>query len=147
MKKLILIVVSAAILLLSLEGTSLANDPFIRISTEPDEVVLSTIPGSSGTGRYSSLTVNVESNCTHGAIVVSITPLKMKGKLFTVPRERISVIAPTTSDFVPLSKSVTISKTQTGSHEIPLTFRVDASFDDYAGKYEGTIAFTVMPPA
>jgi hypothetical protein len=46
-----------------------------------------------------------------------------------------------------MGKPVVISKPATGSHDIELDFKLQATHFDYAGRYSGTIIFTIMPPA
>lgn len=92
-----------------------------------------------------SLTVKVESNCLHGPIVASITALNhpISG---SIPPERISIKAPTTNGYVTMAKPVVISRPETGSHDIELDFRLEIFPSDQAGRYTGTITFTIMPP-
>jgi hypothetical protein len=93
-----------------------------------------------------SLKLKVESNCLHGPIQASITELKhRRGK--TIPPDRISVRAPVTNGFVSMAKPVLISGPQKGSHVIDLDFRLEVSAFETAGRYEGTITFTIMPLA
>ncbi len=92
-----------------------------------------------------SLTVKVESNCLHGPIVASITPLEHHRGIFILP-ERISIKAPTTNGYVTMTKPVAISNPEIGSHDIELDFRLDIFPSGPAGKYTGTITFTIMPP-
>jgi len=92
-----------------------------------------------------SLTVKVESNCLHGPIVASITMLK-RPRGGSIPPERISIKAPTTNGYVTMAKPVAISMPETGPHDIELDFRLDILPSDHAGRYTGTITFTVMPP-
>lgn len=92
-----------------------------------------------------SLTVKVESNGLHGPIVASITALKHHISGF-IPPEHIFIKAPTTNGYVTMAKPVIISGPETGSHDIELDFRVDLFSSDFAGRYTGTITFTVMPP-
>ena len=92
-----------------------------------------------------ALTVKVESNCLHGPIVASITALNhpISG---SIPPERISIKAPTTNGYVTMAKPVVISRPETGPHDIELDFRLEIFPSDQAGRYTGTITFTVMPP-
>jgi len=92
-----------------------------------------------------SLIVKVESNCLHGPIVASITELKHR-RGDSIPPERISIKAPTTSGYVTMAKPVAISRPETGPHDIELDFRLDILPSDHAGRYTGTITFTIMPP-
>jgi len=92
-----------------------------------------------------ALTVKVESNCLHGPIVASITALKHP-RVGSIPPERISIKAPTTNGYVTMAKPVAISKPEIGSHDIELDFRLEVSPSYHAGRYTGTITFTIMPP-
>ena len=92
-----------------------------------------------------SLTVKVESNCLHGPIIASITALK-RPRGASIPPERISVKSPITNGYVTMAKPVVISNPEIGSHDIELDFRLEASPSDRAGRYTGTITFTIMPP-
>jgi len=96
-------------------------------------------------GSTASLTVKVESNCLHGPIVASITELKHR-KGGSIPPERIFVKSPTTDGYVTMARPVVISRPETGSHDIELDFRLDILPSDHAGRYTGTITFTIMPP-
>jgi hypothetical protein len=46
-----------------------------------------------------------------------------------------------------MAKPVPISETTKGSHDINVNFKVDVDIKDIAGRYSGTLAFTVMPPS
>ena len=92
-----------------------------------------------------TLTVKVESNYLHGPIVASITALRHPRGSF-IPPERISIKSPTTNGYVTMAKPVTISKPEIGSHNIELDFRLELFASDHAGRYKGTITFTIMPP-
>jgi hypothetical protein len=46
-----------------------------------------------------------------------------------------------------MAQPVAISETTMGSHKIELNFKVKTYMRDHAGRYGGTIAFTVMPPS
>lgn len=93
-----------------------------------------------------SLTVHVESNCLHGSIVASVTPLK-HSQGFTIPPERILINAPIMDEeYTRMAKPVVISEPETGTHDIKLNFKLQATHFDYAGRYKGSLIFTVMPP-
>ena len=95
-----------------------------------------------------ALTVHVESNCQHGPIVASVTALKHSGGGSIITPDRIFIKAPAiTDEYSSMARPVTISKTQTGSHDIELLFKLQAKLFDRAGRYTGFITFTVMPPA
>jgi len=94
-----------------------------------------------------ALTVHVESNCLHGPIIASVTALKSSGGS-TITPDRIFIKAPAiTDEYSSMARPVPISKTQTGSHDIELLFKLQAKLFDRAGRYTGFITFTVMPPA
>lgn len=94
-----------------------------------------------------ALTVHVESNCLHGPIVASMTVLK-NSEGSTITTDRIFIKAPAITDgYTSMARPVPISKTQTGSHNIELIFKLQAKLFDRAGRYTGFITFTVMPPA
>jgi hypothetical protein len=46
-----------------------------------------------------------------------------------------------------MAQPVAISETTMGSHKIELNFRIKTYIKDHAGRYSGTLAFTVMPPS
>ena len=120
-------------------------EPFLNISTTPDELNLGTALFPGFHDSDAELTVHVESNCLHGSILVSTTGLKRTAGGF-VPPKRISIESPVTSGFVTLARPVVISNLEPGSHSIELNFRVETGFQDHQGKYKGHFTFTVMPP-
>lgn len=120
-------------------------EPFLNISTTPDELNLGTVLFPGIHDSDAELTVHVESNCLHGSILVSTTGLKRAAGGF-VPPKHISIEAPVTGGFVTLARPVAISKLEPGSHNIELNFRVETGFQDHQGKYKGHFTFTVMPP-
>ncbi len=94
-----------------------------------------------------SLTVHVESNCLHGPIVASVTALK-HSQGYIIPPERILINAPIMNEeYTRMVKPVVISEPEAGTHDIELNFKLQATHFDYAGRYSGTLIFTVMPPA
>ena len=94
-----------------------------------------------------ALTVHVESNCLHGPIVASVTALRNSEGSIITP-DRIFIKAPAiTDEYSSMARPVTISKTQTGSHDIELIFKLQAKLFDRAGRYTGFVTFTIMPPA
>ena len=122
------------------------EQPFIRVSTTPDEVNLGTANFFEGVHEVSdALTVKVESNCLHGSIFLSTTPLERRGGGFIKP-EDIFVRVHSKGDFVSLKKPVVIMRTSAGSQEAVLDFKVNASPGDLSGYYEGMITLTIMPP-
>ena len=175
MKKLVLITCTTMMVMFGLAGTAQADSkplvgpftlqpdtggPFVSISTLSNvlkfgsptfaEPILA--PGlamfpSIYRSAAASLIVHVESNCLHGPIVASVTELKHSGG-HTIPPERILIKAPVTNDeYIRMGKPVVISEPETGSHDIELNFKLQATHFDYAGRYSGTIIFTIMPPA
>jgi hypothetical protein len=122
------------------------NGPFVNISTTPDEVDLGTVPITNNFIVPGALTVNVESNCVHGPIMISSTKLKRRGGCSISP-EHIFVKSPATNGFVAMARPVEISKSTLGSHKIVLDFKVEADFLSPAGEYSGTLMITMMPPS
>jgi hypothetical protein len=121
-----------------------AEQPFVRISATPDKLDLGTVLFNNEE-LPETLKVEVQSNCLHGPIVASVTPFKSSNGGTILP-DRISIKTPTTGDFVPMIKPVVISEPAIGNHDVEVRFKVQANFSDLAGKYTGTIVFTVMPP-
>jgi hypothetical protein len=149
MKKIVVALVTVVALFWSggVVQAKYSDKPFISLSVMPDILDLGTLPFL--TNIYDSpakLTVKVESNCYHGPIVVSMTELKHKSIGSTITPDRILIKGPVTGGFVPMAKPVVVSKPTTGSHDILLKFKVENKFQDIAGKYTGTIIFTIMPP-
>ncbi len=173
MKKLVVITWTTMMVMLGLAGIARADSgplagtfiiqpdtgPFVSISTTPNvldfdrptfaDPILA--PGqamfpSIYRSAAASLTVHVESNCLHGPIVASVTALK-HSQGFTIPPERILINAPIMNDeYTRMAKPVVISEPETGTHDIELNFKLQATHFDYAGRYTGTLIFTVMPP-
>ena len=131
----------------ALAGIAQAEEkPFLRITTTPRELDLgeySLVGGQESSGK---LTVSVESNFLHGPIVVSLSKLRHDDGKNTIPVENVQIKTPTSGDFISLLKPVSISKTTLGSHNIVLYFKVKTGFFSRAGKYEGSLVFTIMPP-
>lgn len=118
----------------------------VSVSTTPDTLELGT---STHPGMHESagaLTVAVEANCPHGPILISTTKLRRKGGGL-IPPDRISVRTPATGGFVKMARPVAISKPEKGSHKIVLDFKVQTGFNDPAGRYTGSITFTITPPS
>ncbi len=145
MKKLI-VIWSILIALFGSAGIIKADEPFVRISTTTGSLDLGTLTFWGDGVSSAVLTVKVESNCVHGPIVASITSLEQTGGGYIAP-DRISIKTPTTGGFVPMAKPVSISETAEGSHDITANFKIDTNIRDHAGRYNGSIAFTVMPPS
>jgi hypothetical protein len=127
-------------------GIVKADQPFVKISTTTKSLDLGAIPFWSDGVSPTVLTVRVESNCVHGPIVASITTLQGVGGGYITP-DRISIRTPATGGFVPMAKPVSISETTEGSHDITADFKIDTNIKDRAGRYSGSLAFTVMPPS
>ena len=149
MKRLVITWTLSAVLfgLAGIAGAEQFDKPFVNISTTPDVLDLGTaslftdsfdVPGA--------LTVNVDSNCFHGPIMISTTKLKRR-QGGSISPDRIFVKTPATGGFVTMARPVAISKSTEGPHKIVLDLRVETKFLDPAGEYTGTITLTVMPPA
>ena len=117
--------------------------PFVSLSITPDELDLGTVPFAGLWDSPASLKVLVQSNCSHGPILVSTTPLT-SWQHRSVSADRIFVKSKATNGFVAMQKPVAVSEPQNGSHEIELSFRVQGEMD-LAGQYSGTLTFTIMP--
>ncbi len=147
-----------AIILFAVPMIAQADEPFVNISPSTESVQFGEIeftkpsligPGAAlypSTFGYSSasLTLRVNSNCLHGPIMASVTTMRHRmGK--TITPDRISVKSPITDGYVSMEKPVMISKPEMGSHEIDLSFKLKVNPFESAGRYKGTIMFTVMP--
>ncbi len=143
MKKLIIYWIIGIVLLGSF-GIVRAEQPFVRVSATPDKFDLGTVLFLDEE-LPEVFKVKIESNCLHGPVVASVTPFKNRYGGTILP-DRISIQTPTTKDFVPMIKPVVISEPAIGSHDILVKFKVQVDFNSHAGKYSGTIVFTVMPP-
>ena len=145
MKKLLFIILVVLISFSAFETVN-AEEPFVYISFEQKAVKLSSsviydniIP--------EALTLKVNSNCFHGSVVASMSSIRNKyGK--AIDQDRVCIKTSATDGFVSLEKPVIISKPAFGSYNIIIDFLVKAN-DEFlrAGKYSGTIAFTVLPAA
>ncbi len=131
--------------LLGTAGVVKAEEPFVRISAG-ESFKLGTFSFWEDGTSSSVLTVKVESNCLHGPVVASITPLKRAGSISVTP-DRIMVKTETTGVYVSMATPVAISETTEGSHDIKMNFKIKTLITDRAGRYSGTLAFTVMPPS
>lgn len=144
MKKLLFIMVVGLVALNS-TGIAHAKAPFVYITTEQKKVNL----GSMliwDTVIPDALTLKVNSNCFHGSVVASMSSLRNSiGQ--EIKQDRVYIKTNVTGGFVSLDKPVVVSEPTFGSHDIKIDFMVKANgLLDRAGKYSGTIAFTVMPP-
>ncbi len=147
-----------AVILFTMPVIAQADTPFVNISPSSDSLQFGNpvfsessliAPGAAlypttfGTAS-ASLTLKVESNCLHGPIMASISKLRHHiGK--TITPDRISIKAPITNGYVSMVQPVMISKPEMGSHDIDLSFRLDVNPFEAAGRYKGTLTFTVMP--
>lgn len=147
-----------AIILFAVPVIAQADAPFVNLSPSSDSLKFgdpvfsepsliapgaAIYPSTFGTSS-ADLTLKVESNCLHGPIMASITTLYHRwGKSITP--DRISIKSPITDGYVSMAKPVLISKPQMGSHNIDMSFRLDINPFEAAGRYEGTLTFTIMP--
>jgi hypothetical protein len=145
MKK-ILITFTIAIALLGMAEIVQAQTPFVRISTVGNSFNLGTFSFWDDGTSPSVLTVKVESNCLHGPVVASISTLKRIGGSIITP-DRILVKTSATNGYVSMAQPVAVSQTTEGPHEIKMNFKVKTNIKDFAGRYSGTLAFTIMPPS
>lgn len=143
MKKLLIYWI-IGIALLGSFGIARAEQPFVRVSATPEKFDLGTVLFVDEE-LPEVLKVKVESNCLHGPVVASVTPFKNRYGGTILP-ECVSIQTPTTGDFIPMIKPVVISEPAIGNHDILVKFKVQVDFNNPAGKYSGTIVFTVMPP-
>lgn len=121
--------------------------PFVNVYTTPDAIDLGTVPLLTEAFEVpEALTVNVESNCLHGPILISATKLKRR-KGGSISPDNIFVRTPATDGYVAIASPVRISEPTMGSHKIVLDLRVQAHFLHPAGEYSGTLTLTIMPPA
>ena len=133
------------VVLLGTAGIVQAQEPFVRISAT-ENFKLGTFSFWEDGTSSSVLTVKVESNCLHGPVVASITPLKRAGSVSITP-DRIMVKTEATGGYVSMATPVAISETTEGSHDIKMNFKIKTNITDHAGRYSGMLAFTVMPPS
>ncbi len=150
MKKVIITAWVVAVALVGLTAVTEAvqplSKPYVHVSTSPKVLDLGT---SSMPGVYDvpkALTVEVESNCLHGPIVISVTRLRHYYYGGFIKPEHILVRTSATHGFVAMDKPVVISRTTSGPHKIVLDLQVRTGFQNLAGKYKGTFTITVMPP-
>jgi hypothetical protein len=144
MKKLIILAILVAAF--ATVGVVQADEPYVRISTDQKSLNLGTISFWDDGLSSETLTVIVESNCLHGPIVAAISELKRSGCPSITP-DRVEVKTPATNGFVSMAQPVAISETTMGSHKIEMSFKIKTYLKDRAGRYSGTLAFTVMPPS
>jgi len=129
----------------SVHAVKPGEQPFIHVSPSPRSLDLGTAKGPGPHIVSEALKLKVQSNCFHGPIMVSSTELKgeIRG---SIPAERIYVRSAATRGFVPLTRRVAVSQSQSGNHDIVLDMQVDTGFSEIAGEYRGTITVTIMPP-
>jgi len=121
--------------------------PFVNVYTTPDSIDLGTVPMFVEAFEVlEALTVNVDSNCLHGPILISATKL-YRPEGGSISPDNIFVRTPATNGYVAMARPVMISKPKTGSHKVVLDLRVKANFLHPAGEYSGTLTLTIMPPA
>jgi len=133
--------------LAGIAGAEQTDPPFVNVYTTPDKIDLGTLSFFTSTHDVpAALTVNVESNCLHGPIMISATKLKRR-QGDSISPDNIFVRTPATGGYVAMARPVTISKPTIGSHTIVLDLRVQAQFLHPAGEYSGTLTLTIMPPA
>lgn len=136
------------VVLLGSVGTTSATvtGPFIKVSTVPDELDLGTAIFFKGDYEVpNALKVEVETNCFHGPVVMSTTPLERRGGGIIEP-EDIFVRTSRIGQYVSLKKPVVILPTGVGSQKIMVDFKVCAGLEKPSGQYKGIITLTVMPP-
>jgi hypothetical protein len=132
--------------LAGIAGAEQTGPPFVNVYTTPDKIDLGTVPLFTDAFEVpEALTVNVESNCLHGPIMISATRLK-RPQGGSISPDNIFVRTPVTGGYVAMARPVTISRPMTGSHKIVLDLRVQAQFLYPAGEYSGTLTLTIMPP-
>ena len=133
--------------LVGITGAEQTDPPFVNVYTTPDKIDLGTVPLFENAFEVlEALTVNVESNCLHGPIMISATKLR-RPQGGSISPDNIFVRTTATGGYVPMARPVRISNPTTGSHKIMLDLRVQAHFLYPAGEYSGTLTLTVMPPA
>ena len=137
-----------AVILFTTPVITKADAPFVNISPSSDNLKFGepvySEPSLIAPGAVLYPTTFGTSNCLHGPIMASITKLTHRmGK--TITTDRIFIKAPITNGYVSMVKPVLISKPEIGSHNIDLSFRLDINTFEAAGRYQGTLTFTVMP--
>jgi len=133
--------------LAGIAGAKQTDPPFVNVYTTPDKIDLGTVPLFKDVFDVpGALTVNVESNCLHGPIMISATKLKRQ-QGGSISPDNIFVRTPATGGYVAMARPVAISESTTGSHKIVLDLRVQADFLYPAGEYSGILTLTIMPPA
>jgi hypothetical protein len=133
--------------LTGIAGAEQTGPPFVNVYPTPDKIDLGTVPLFGNAFEVpKALTINVESNCLHGPIMISATKLK-RPQGGSISPDNIFVRTPVTGGYVAMASPVAISEPTIGSHKIVLDLRVQAQFLHPAGEYSGTLTLTIMPPA
>jgi hypothetical protein len=133
--------------LAAVAGAEPTLEPFVNVSTTPDEIDLGIASLFTNTFEVpAALTVDVESNCIHGPIMISATKLKRR-EGGSISPDRIFVKTPETGGYVAMARPVAISETTTGSHKIVVDLRVETGLLYPAGEYTGMLMLTIMPPS
>jgi hypothetical protein len=146
MRRLLLWTIFMAVLVWAGTSSATSDEPFIRVSTSPDEIDLGTAIFFAGIHEVpGALTVEVESNCWHGPIIISTTPLERQGGGLIEPDD-IFVRTPGMGRYVSLKKPVVILPTAAGSQEVVVDFKVHAGLKNPSGQYKGMITLTIVPP-
>jgi hypothetical protein len=146
MKRLVTWTILVALLGFAGTSTATSDKPFFSISATPDELDLGTANFFAGVHEVpSAVTVNVESNCWHGPVTISITPLERRGGGRIKPDD-IFVRATGMGHYVSLKKPVVIVPTSAGPQKTVLDFKVNAEANNPSGHYTGLIVLTIMPP-
>jgi hypothetical protein len=122
-----------------------AEEPYAYLSVEQDEIELDTFLVCD-TVIPEALTLKVTSNCLHGPITAKVSKLK-RDQDHVIEPERIFIKTEATVDFISMEKPVLVSEPAVGSRDIVIDLKVKASGKvERAGRYAGTIAFTILPP-
>ena len=128
-------------------GSEIRPDmPYILISATPDKLNLGTTLMDSEYNTPAMVTVHINSNCEHGSVIATMSSLKNEEGTI-IKSDRIFVQSPTTEGYASMEKPVVISKPADGTHSVDLSFKVETDIKDRAGKYEGSLMFTVVPPS
>jgi len=127
------------------EAVQTDDKPFIYVSTSPSRLDLGMASSPGFFNVPKALTLNVDSNCLHGPIMISANSFSRRAG-GTIPPDRIFVRSSATHGFEPMDRPVAVSSTTAGSHKIVLDLQVLTGFNDMAGQYRGTFTVTVVPP-
>jgi acetyltransferase-like isoleucine patch superfamily enzyme len=120
--------------------------PFIRVSTSTNEVDLGMAHFFKGIHEVTNaLKVEVETNCWHGPVVISTTPLEHQGGGIIEPDD-IYVRTPKIGHYVSLKHPVIILPTGSGTQNVMVDFQVQADLNRPSGQYKGMLTLTIIPP-